>query len=92
MVNRLLHLRVERVVELVVAGQPREWADDSAAMGVDALAQLQDRLYAQDRWAVLLIFQAMDAAGKDDVCPADRALPSGITAERHVLIMRAVPV
>ena len=26
---------------------------------------LQDRLYAQDRWAVLLIFQAMDAAGKD---------------------------
>ena len=33
--------------------------------GVDALAALQDRLYAQDRWAVLLIFQAMDAAGKD---------------------------
>src|SRR5262249_50312894 len=29
------------------------------------LTQLQDRLYAQDRWAVLLIFQAMDAAGKD---------------------------
>jgi len=35
------------------------------AMGVDALAKLQDKLYAQDRWAVLLIFQAMDAAGKD---------------------------
>ena len=33
--------------------------------GVEALAQLQDRLYAQDRWALLLIFQAMDAAGKD---------------------------
>ncbi len=29
------------------------------------LAVLQDRLYAQDRWAILLIFQAMDAAGKD---------------------------
>ena len=29
------------------------------------LAELQDKLYAQDRWAVLLIFQAMDAAGKD---------------------------
>ena len=29
------------------------------------LAQLQERLYAQDRWAILLIFQAMDAAGKD---------------------------
>jgi PPK2 family polyphosphate:nucleotide phosphotransferase len=45
--------------------------DDKAAlkkalgMGVQALADLQDVLYAQDRWAVLLIFQAMDAAGKD---------------------------
>ena len=35
------------------------------SMGVQALADLQDVLYAQDRWAVLLIFQAMDAAGKD---------------------------
>ena len=33
--------------------------------GVQTLAELQDMLYAQDRWAVLLIFQAMDAAGKD---------------------------
>jgi PPK2 family polyphosphate:nucleotide phosphotransferase len=33
--------------------------------GVELLAELQDRLYAQDTWAVLLIFQAMDAAGKD---------------------------
>ena len=32
---------------------------------MEALAELQDMLYAQDRWAVLLIFQAMDAAGKD---------------------------
>jgi PPK2 family polyphosphate:nucleotide phosphotransferase len=32
---------------------------------VAALAELQDTLYAQDRWSVLLIFQAMDAAGKD---------------------------
>src|SRR5262249_4222859 len=35
------------------------------AAGTEALAKLQDMLYAQDRWAVLLIFQAMDAAGKD---------------------------
>ena len=34
-------------------------------MGVSLLAELQDMLYAQDRWTVLLIFQAMDAAGKD---------------------------
>jgi PPK2 family polyphosphate:nucleotide phosphotransferase len=33
--------------------------------GVDALASLQEMLYAQDRYSVLLIFQAMDAAGKD---------------------------
>jgi PPK2 family polyphosphate:nucleotide phosphotransferase len=35
------------------------------SQGVEVLAELQDKLYAQDRWAVLLIFQAMDAAGKD---------------------------
>ena len=33
--------------------------------GVAVMAELQEKLYAQDRWAVLLIFQAMDAAGKD---------------------------
>lgn len=34
-------------------------------IGINALAALQDVLYAQDKWSVLLIFQAMDAAGKD---------------------------
>jgi PPK2 family polyphosphate:nucleotide phosphotransferase len=38
---------------------------EALAQGVEALAELQDVLYAQDQWAVLLIFQAMDAAGKD---------------------------
>ena len=33
--------------------------------GVQELSELQEKLYAQDRWALLLIFQAMDAAGKD---------------------------
>ena len=40
-------------------------AKQALAVGVHALAELQDKLYAQDKWAVLLIFQAMDAAGKD---------------------------
>ena len=40
-------------------------AKEALASGVMALSELQDKLYAQDRWAVLLIFQAMDAAGKD---------------------------
>jgi PPK2 family polyphosphate:nucleotide phosphotransferase len=35
------------------------------AAGVDWLAGLQDKLYAQDRRSLLLVFQAMDAAGKD---------------------------
>jgi PPK2 family polyphosphate:nucleotide phosphotransferase len=43
----------------------KEKAEKLLAKGVERLAQLQDRLYAQDKWAVLLIFQAMDAAGKD---------------------------
>jgi PPK2 family polyphosphate:nucleotide phosphotransferase len=34
-------------------------------IGVDALAAMQDILYAQDKWSLLIIFQAMDAAGKD---------------------------
>ena len=33
--------------------------------GVERLCDLQEKLYAQDRWGVLLVFQAMDAAGKD---------------------------
>ena len=40
-------------------------AKEALANGVLALAELQDKLYAQDSWAVLLVFQAMDAAGKD---------------------------
>jgi PPK2 family polyphosphate:nucleotide phosphotransferase len=40
-------------------------AKELLANGTEVLAELQDVLYAQDRWSVLLIFQAMDAAGKD---------------------------
>jgi PPK2 family polyphosphate:nucleotide phosphotransferase len=43
----------------------KERALELLQQGVDRLRELQDRLYAQDCWAVLLIFQAMDAAGKD---------------------------
>src|ERR1700675_877627 len=34
---------------------------------VGLLSNLQEKLYAQDQWAVLLVFQGMDAAGKDGV-------------------------
>jgi PPK2 family polyphosphate:nucleotide phosphotransferase len=49
--------------DLTAEDKPR--AKEALALGVELLAELQERLYAQDRWAVLLIFQAMDAAGKD---------------------------
>jgi PPK2 family polyphosphate:nucleotide phosphotransferase len=49
--------------ELKNADKPR--AKEALQTGVEALATLQDILYGQDRWSVLLIFQAMDAAGKD---------------------------
>jgi PPK2 family polyphosphate:nucleotide phosphotransferase len=48
---------------LETEAKPR--AKEALQTGVEALAELQDMLYAQDRWSVLLIFQAMDAAGKD---------------------------
>jgi PPK2 family polyphosphate:nucleotide phosphotransferase len=40
-------------------------AGEILKQGSKRMADLQERLYAQDRWSVLLIFQAMDAAGKD---------------------------
>ena len=40
-------------------------ADQMLKQSCKRMAALQERLYAQDRWSVLLIFQAMDAAGKD---------------------------
>jgi len=40
-------------------------ADELLANGIKALSDAQEKLYAQDMWSVLLIFQAMDAAGKD---------------------------
>jgi len=40
-------------------------AADLLQLGTQWLAEEQDMLYAQDRWSLLLVFQAMDAAGKD---------------------------
>jgi PPK2 family polyphosphate:nucleotide phosphotransferase len=45
----------------------KKGAEEELVRGVERLSVLQDKLYAQDRWALLVIFQAMDAAGKDSV-------------------------
>jgi PPK2 family polyphosphate:nucleotide phosphotransferase len=50
---------------LGLGSEDKPRAKEVLATGVAALAELQGMLYAQDRWSVLLIFQAMDAAGKD---------------------------
>ena len=60
---RLRHVDPRDTGDLGAGDKPR--AVEGLAQGIEALASLQDQLYAQDRWAVLLIFQAMDAAGKD---------------------------
>jgi PPK2 family polyphosphate:nucleotide phosphotransferase len=50
------------------AGLKSEFKQEAQVLlkqGVERLADLQDKLYAQNKWGVLLVFQAMDAAGKD---------------------------
>jgi PPK2 family polyphosphate:nucleotide phosphotransferase len=42
-----------------------EHAKELLAGGVKLMSDMQEKLYAQDKWSLLLIFQAMDAAGKD---------------------------
>jgi len=56
----------------------KEHAEEALAEGVTRTAELQDKLYAQDTWSVLLILQAMDAAGKDG---AIKHVMSGVNPE-----------
>ena len=60
---RLKDIDPDDTLDLTSEDKPR--AKEALQMGIEVLAELQDRLYAQDNWALLLIFQAMDAAGKD---------------------------
>ena len=62
---RLKDIDPDDTLDLTAEDKPQ--AKEALAMGVSVLAELQNMLYAQDQWAVLLIFQAMDAAGKDGV-------------------------
>jgi len=58
--------RLKQVNPADTAGlRGKEKADAALQQGIEQLSELQEKLYAQDRWALLLIFQAMDAAGKD---------------------------
>ena len=56
----------------------KEHAEEALQQSTLRMAELQDRLYAQDSWSLLLIFQAMDAAGKDG---AIKHVMSGVNPE-----------
>jgi PPK2 family polyphosphate:nucleotide phosphotransferase len=56
----------------------KDETDDFHRKSILHLSEMQDKLFAQDRWAVLLIFQAMDAAGKDS---AIRHVMSGVNPQ-----------
>jgi PPK2 family polyphosphate:nucleotide phosphotransferase len=60
---KLKHIDPADTLDLKSEDKPR--AKEALQNGIELLAELQDKLYAQDKWSVLLIFQAMDAAGKD---------------------------
>ena len=57
--------RIDPDDSLGLESELKDEAKELLARGIQRMAELQERLYAQDRWAVLLVFQAMDAAGKD---------------------------
>ena len=57
------HLRSHRTAEK--GGLDKEKGEKIIAANRKRLNDLQEKLYAQDRWSLLLIFQGMDAAGKD---------------------------
>ena len=62
------HFRLKEFDSGDTAGLGPHFKEEAEALlrrSTERLAELQDKLYAQDRWALLLIFQALDAAGKD---------------------------
>ncbi|HTS37158.1 MAG TPA: polyphosphate kinase 2 family protein [Candidatus Solibacter sp.] len=61
------HFRLKDFDPADTEGWKKEGADEALEKGILRNAELQDKLYAQDNWAVLLVFQALDAAGKDGI-------------------------
>ncbi len=84
------HFRLDRHDPADTGGLGRESKDDAELWlqeTVRWLAEEQEKLFAQDRWAVLLVFQAMDAAGKDSTI---KHVMSGINPQGcHVTSFKA---
>ena len=67
--------------------EDRPRAQQALQKGIQYVSALQEKLYAQDRWSVLLVFQAMDAAGKDS---AIKHVLSGVNPQGcHVTAFKA---
>jgi len=65
-VERGKHFKLRDFDPADTAGiRSKEHATAALQKSLEQLADLQNKLYAQDQWSILLIFQAMDAAGKD---------------------------
>jgi PPK2 family polyphosphate:nucleotide phosphotransferase len=60
---RLKDIEPGELLGFTTEDKPR--SKEALSTSVEALAELQDKLYADDQWALLLIFQGLDAAGKD---------------------------
>jgi PPK2 family polyphosphate:nucleotide phosphotransferase len=73
---RLKHFDPGDTLGLKSEDKPK--AKEALKWGIELLTEMQDKLYAQDQWSVLLIFQAMDAAGKDS---AIKHVMSGINPQ-----------
>jgi PPK2 family polyphosphate:nucleotide phosphotransferase len=79
--------RVDPAETLWFDEDDKDHARDELKRFTKDLADLQDKLYAQDRWSLLLIFQALDAAGKDS---AIKHVFSGINPQGcHVTSFKA---
>jgi PPK2 family polyphosphate:nucleotide phosphotransferase len=68
--------------------QSADEAKEQLQKDISRLEELQDKLYAQDHWALLLIFQAMDAAGKDGTI---KHVMSGVNPEGCQVYSYKVP-
>ena len=55
----------ETTASFNLSSEGKSLVKETLQIGVDALSAMQEILYAQDKWSLLVIFQAMDAAGKD---------------------------
>jgi PPK2 family polyphosphate:nucleotide phosphotransferase len=77
-VERGKHFRIQDFDPGDTGGWHEEEAGEALQKGIAQMAELQDKLYAQNQWSLLLVIQAMDAAGKDGLI---KHVMSGVNPE-----------